>query len=186
MTNLEASVIGTFGFSNEEFQSIQSFFKPLSIKKGEYFLEEGKYCRYLGFVESGILREHMYINEKEVTKWFSSTGYFATDLIGFLHGEKSRVNYQAINDVELMVLSKDNYDLLGKHVERWATLEKLFLTKCFSVLENRIVSHLSMNAEERYKAFFEFQPSLFYQVPLHQIASMLAMSPETLSRMRAK
>jgi len=43
----------------------------------------------LGFVEKGILREFLYVNEKEVTKWFSTSGYFAVDLSGFLFDQKT-------------------------------------------------------------------------------------------------
>jgi hypothetical protein len=43
-----------------------------------------------------------------------------------------------------------------------------------------------MTAEERYLFLFNYNPALFNQVPLHQIASMLGMTPETLSRIRNK
>ena len=57
---------------------------------------------------------------------------------------------------------------------------------CFTILENRVVSHLALNAEERYNQLFAFNPSLFNEVPLNQIASMLGMTAETLSRIRKK
>ena len=65
-------------------------------------------------------------------------------------------------------------------------LEKLFIVRCFSMMEDRIFSHLSMSAEERYNLFFESNRELFNQVPLQYIASMLGMSPETFSRIRKK
>jgi len=54
------------------------------------------------------------------------------------------------------------------------------------MLEDRIFSHLSMSAEERYNLFFESNKELFNQVPLQFIASMLGMKPETLSRIRKR
>mgnify|MGYP003623247190 FL=1 len=41
-----------------------------------------------------------------------------------------------------------------------------------------------MSAEERYLHFFNANKELFNQVPLQYIASMLGMTPETLSRLR--
>ena len=186
MSELRKHIIETFGFTEDEFINIQGFFERKKIKKGAYFLKEGSYVRQMGFVEKGILREFLYINDKEVTKWFSTSGYFAVDLAGFLFNQKAKVNYQAIDDVEILTLSKENYDKIANKVPRWDKLEKLFLVKCFSVLEDRVITHLSMNAEERYNHFFSFNSELFNQVPLNFLASMLGMTPETLSRIRKK
>jgi len=184
MSTLKNNIIETFGFSENEFESIKDFFEPLEIKKGEYFLEQGKYVRKLGFVERGILREFLVVNGKEVTKWFSTSGYFAVDLSGFLKKRKSRVSYQALNDTSLFTISREDYAKIGNTIPKWDKLEKLFLIKCFSILEDRVISHLSMNAEERFNQLFDFQPMLFNQVPLKYLASMLRMTPETLSRIR--
>src|SRR5210317_1196939 len=184
MSELKKHIIETFGFTESEFQEINDFFQPKEIKKGDYFLKEGQYVRQMGFVEKGILREFLYVNEKEVTKWFSTSGYFAVDLSGFLFDKKSKVSYQAISDVEILAISKENYRKISARVPRWDKLEKLFLAKCFTVLENRVVSHLALSAEERYNQLFTFNPTLFNEVPLNQIASMLGMTAETLSRIR--
>jgi len=186
MSELEKHIIETFDFTENEFQEIKDFFQTKKIKKGDYFLKEGQYVRQMGFVEKGILREFLYINEKELTKWFSTSGYFAVDLSGFLFDQKSKVNYHAITDVELLAISKEDYNKISTRVQRWDKLEKMFLAKCFLALETRVVSHLALSAEERYKQFFNLNPQLFNEVPLNQIASMLGMTAETLSRIRNK
>jgi len=186
MSELKKHIIETFGFTENEFEEIREFFQPKEIPKGEYFLNEGHYVRQMGFVESGILREFLFVNDKEVTKWFSTKGYFAVDLSGFLFDQKSKVNYEAITDTRILTISKENYNKISSKVSRWDKLEKRFLAKCFAVLENRVVSHLALSAEERYHQFFAFNPQLFNQVPLNQIASMLGMTAETFSRIRKK
>ena len=186
MSELKKHIIETFGFTEKEFEEIKDFFQLKEIPKGEYFLKEGKYVRQMGFVESGILREFLFVNEKEVTKWFSTSGYFAVDLSGFLFDQKSKVNYQAMSDVEILVISKENYNKISTKVSRWDKLEKMFLAKCFTILENRVISHLAFSAEERYNQLFAFNPTLFNDAPLNQIASMLGMTAETLSRIRKK
>jgi len=186
MSELKKYIIETFGFTKNEFQEIKDFFEPREINKGDYFLKEGQYVRQMGFVEKGILREFLHVNEKEVTKWFSTSGYFAVDLSGFLFDLKSKVSYQAMSDVEILAISKENYGKISARVSRWDELEKMFLAKCFGVLENRVISHLALSAEERYNQLFMFNPTLFNEVPLNQIASMLGMTAETLSRIRKK
>ena len=128
MSELKKHIIQTFGFTESEFQQIKDFFKPKVILEGDYFLKEGQYVKLMGFVEKGILREFLYVNDKEVTKWFSTRGYFAVDLSGFLFEEKSKVNYKAMTDVELLTISKENYNKISTRVARWDKLEKLFLS----------------------------------------------------------
>jgi CRP-like cAMP-binding protein len=52
--------------------------------------------------------------------------------------------------------------------------------------EDRVFSHLSMTAEERYDLYFEQHKELFNQVPLQYIASVLGMTAETFSRIRKR
>jgi CRP-like cAMP-binding protein len=186
MTELEKYIQTYFGVSPEDMQSISTYFKPVRLSKGDYFLKPGRHCDRLGFVQSGIIREFVEIGGREVTKWVSTKGYFVVDLSSFVFGQPSRWNIQALSDCELYVIDSKDYKAIGSHIAGWAELEKLFIAKCFTVLEDRILSHLAMSAEERYQQLFSFNKELFNQVPLQYLASMMGMTPETLSRLRKK
>ena len=186
MTELEKYIQTYFGVSHDELSHISSFFKRVSFKKGEYFLRTGSPSDRLGFVQSGILREFVLIDDKEITKWISTKGYFALDLSSFMFKIPARWNIQALTDCELYIIENENYQRIGQVIPRWTELEKLFISKCFAALEDRIIVHLSMTAEERYQQLFNFNSELFNQVPLNYLASMLGMTPETLSRIRKK
>jgi len=186
MTALEKYIQTYFGVANNDLAKISSFFKPVILKKGDYFLKTGRYSERLGFVQSGIIREFVFVDDKEITKWISTSGYFVVDLSSFIFKQPARWNIQALTDCELYVIDKNDYQKIGQEIPRWPELEKLFIAKCFAVLEDRIITHLSMTAEERYNQLFNFNPLLFNQVPLQYLASMLGMTPETLSRLRKK
>ncbi len=186
MTELEKYIQTYFGVSNDELSKISAFFKPVSLKKGAYFLKKGMHADRLGFVQSGIIREFVSIEDKEITKWISTKGYFVVDLSSFVFKQTARWNIQALTDCELYVIDNSDYLKIGQVIPHWTELEKLFIAKCFTVLEDRIIQHLSMTAEERYLALFSFNKDLFNQVPLQYLASMLGMTPETLSRLRKK
>lgn len=176
----------TFQVSPVEAEQIAAFFKPLELKKGEYFLLADQFSKHLGFIESGLLREFLYHDGREITKWISGSEYFAVDLGSFLFGKTARVNMQALTDCRLWVLSKTDYAGIGRAVPQWPEIEKMFIARCFTVLEDRVVSHLALSAEERYDAFFRYNPELFNQAPLQYLASLLGMTPETFSRIRKK
>lgn len=186
MTELEKYIHTYFGVNIDDVVKISSFFKPVTLKKGDYFLKTGRLSDRLGFVQTGIIREYVYIGEKDVTKWISTKGYFVVDLASFVFQQTARWNIQALTDCELYVISRKDYQKIGEVIPRWTELEKLFITKCFIVLEDRVLQHLSMSAEERYNQLFSFNQELFNQVPLQYLASMLGMTPETLSRIRKK
>jgi len=176
-----------FGVPQSTLNDIIPFFKPRHYAKGDYFLKEGQYANQMGFVQSGIVRE--YLNDgqgREVTKWISTSGYFVVDIASFLFHQPARWNLQMLTDGELLVISRDDYSRIGQLVPKWQELEKLFIARCFTILEQRIVMHLSLSSEERYHIFFEQNPALFNQVPLQYLASMLGMTPETFSRIRKK
>ncbi len=140
------------------------------MKKGEYFLKTGRHSERLGFVQTGVIREFVFVNGKEIIKFISTTGYFAVDLACFVFQQPARWNIQAFTDYELFVITHKDYQRIGQVIPRWAELEKLFLANCFMVMEDRILTHLWMTSEERYNQLFSFNTDLFNKVPLPYLA----------------
>ncbi len=167
-------------------QEITSLFEETELKKGDFFVKEGHYCNKLSFIKQGTIRIYSNSNQKEITQWIAGTGYFLTDLRSLVFGQPTRWNMQALNDCEFYTISKENYDQLVNVITDWSKLEKQFIANCFLTLEERIFEFLSASAEERYKKLFAQNPSLFNEIPLQYLASMLGMTPETMSRIRAK
>ena len=186
MTELEHYVHAYFGVTNKDMAEIASLFKPALLKKGAYFLKSGGYCDKLSFIQSGFLRVYASVEDKEVTQWIGTKGYFMADLASLTSGVPSRWNIQALEDTELHSISRDDYNRIAERVPKWPEMERQFIINCFTIMENRIFAHLSMSAEERYAFFFNQNKELFNQVPLQYIASMLGMTPETISRIRKK
>ncbi len=184
MQILEQSILSYFGeLSKNEVTSVASYFKPSLLKKGEYHLEYGKRCDKLSFISSGALRIYRVNKETEVTQWIATNG-FMTDLSSWIYQIPSRWNMQALTDVELNTISREDYVKVCNEISNWHEFEKNFIAKCAIYMEERIHNHLSMSAEERFNFFYENNKELFNQVPLQYIASMLGMTPETLSRIR--
>lgn len=187
MSNLAQHIQAYFGdISSTELEKITSLFTSKTIKKGEVILQSGQYCKEMHFVQSGLIRMFMQTTDKEVTQWISSQGFFAVDISSFMFDTPSRWTLQTLVETEVYTISKNDYKTLHQQIPTWKDLEHMFIGKCFAMIEDRIFSHLSMNAEERYLSFFEHNKELFNQVPLQYIASMLGMTPETFSRIRKK
>lgn len=187
MKSLEYYIKEYFGvLKQNELKAVCDRFTAQNLSKGEFLMRQGQPAHQLSFIKSGMIRIFTHDEDKETTQWISTPGYFVTEISSFMFGGSSRWNMQALSEVELFSISKTDYQKILKEVPQWHELEKLFIIKCFAILENRIYNHLSKSAEERYQDFFKQNPSLFNQVPLQYIASMLGMTPETFSRIRKK
>lgn len=151
MNELEKYIQLYFSVPVEEVALISNFFKPVQLKKGDYFLKAGRHANQLGFVQEGIIREFVLQQDKEITKWIATKGYFVVDLASFVFNTPARWNMVALTDCELYVIDRTQYRNIKEVIPGWVELEKLFLAKCFTVLEDRIVTHLAMTAEERYQ-----------------------------------
>ncbi|SEM30273.1 cAMP-binding domain of CRP or a regulatory subunit of cAMP-dependent protein kinases [Chryseobacterium taichungense] len=172
---------------SQELSVIQSYFKEEKLCKNEIFTNSGQICNRLSIVKSGILRVFaLSENGREITQWLSTKDFFVTELMGFFFNQPNRWTIQAFTEVELLTISKTDYVKLCQEFPKWFEIEKQFIIKCFAMMEDRIFSHLSMTAEERYNQYFEQNRELFHQVPLQYIASVLGMTPETFSRIRKR
>jgi len=186
MTELQQYISTYFGITKEDMDKVTSLFVESELQKGDYFIKTGHYCDKLSFVKSGFIRVFAETKDREVTQWISTKGYFITDLYSFVFKQRARWNIQALTDCQLYTIEKDNYARLKEIVPNWPEMERQFISGCFVMLEDRVFKHLSLSAEERYEQFFEENKEIFQEVPLQYIASMLGMSPETLSRIRNK
>jgi len=181
------SIQTSFGpLSDEELDYLRSYFYEEKLFNKEYFVITGKTCNRLSLLVSGLLRIYSLTDGKEITQWISTPGYFVTEISGFFFGQPSRWNIQALGEVSLLTIDKENYARLIKDFPKWKEIESGFIAKCFAMLEDRVFSHLSLSAEERYKIYFEQNKELFNQVPLQYLASLLGMTPETFSRVRKR
>ena len=140
----------------------------------------------MSFVKSGILRVYTLSDGKEITQWISTQNFLLTEVMGFFFNQPNRWAIQALTETELLSITKTNYLKLCQEFPKWNEIEKQLIMKCFMMMEDRIFSHLSMTAEERYELYFQQNKKLFNQVPLQYIASLLGMTAETLSRIRKR
>ncbi|HEY0355102.1 MAG TPA: cyclic nucleotide-binding domain-containing protein, partial [Flavisolibacter sp.] len=93
--------------TEEEKKLCQGFFKPKKIRKRQYLLQEGDPCRYIAFVEKGMMRSYT-MDEKggEHIIQFAFEGWWIADQYSFLTGEPSVYNIDALEDSELLLISR--------------------------------------------------------------------------------
>jgi hypothetical protein len=73
MTELENYIHTFFGVKQNDVSKIVTFFKPVQLKKGDFFLKTGMSANKLAFVQSGMLREFVEIEGRLRKKNMIST-----------------------------------------------------------------------------------------------------------------
>lgn len=174
-------------FTQEEQAIIKTYLTPKKIRKKQYLLQEGDVCKMIAFVEKGTLRQYSIgENGAEHIIQFALEGWTISDLYSFLTGEPATYNIDALEDAELVLITKTAHEELLKKVPKFETYTRLQLTGAYLAMQKRLTSIISLSLEERYSNFTSVYPNIIQRVPQHMIASYMGLTPETLSRVRKK
>lgn len=171
--------------TDDEFNYCKTLFIPKKLRKRQYLLQEGDVCKYQAFVEKGILRSYT-IDEKgnEHILQFASEGWWMADLSSFLTGEPSVFTMDALENAELLLITRDSWELLLQQIPRLEHYFRILIQNHLITTQKRLLQSLSEQAEECYLRFTKIYPDCVQRVPQHMIASYLGISRETLSRIR--
>lgn len=173
--------------TEEEREVIQEYLTLKKIRKRQYLLQEGDISKYVVFVERGALR--LYKGNEDGTAHivqFALDGGYLTDLYSFLTNEPSVYNIDAIEDSELVLISKTASDELYKRSAKYLEYILQVTSEFYINLERRLTYTNSLTLEERYKDLITHYPDIIQRLPQHMIASYMGVTPETISRIRKR
>lgn len=175
---------GYFAISNE---TITEFFEEIIISKKSNFLTEGEISKYEGFIVEGCCKSFLIDNDgNEVILNLSTENWWISDLISFQERKPAQLTICALEKTTILALSFDKKEkLLENHPE----LERMFrilVQKHLVSLQKRVFNNFALTAEQRYEMLKTKRPYIFQRVPQYLIASYLGITPEFLSRLRAK
>ncbi|MFY0673385.1 MAG: Crp/Fnr family transcriptional regulator [Bacteroidia bacterium] len=161
-------------------------FELQHFKPKDLILEEGKICDYLLLPVSSITRCFYKDHEgTEQTLWMKPEQTFITEYKSFVHQAPSQFSLQFYEETECFTISRfDLLELYQKHSD-WALFGVFLTEKVHITLIDVFVNLLANDATRNYQ-YIEYAFPRFIQVaPLKDIASMLQISPVSLSRIRA-
>lgn len=154
-------------------------------KKGEIILNEGEVCDCMRYIEKGMTRQFYFKHDKDVTEHIGYEGGLIICLESYLKQEPTRLMIEALESSILWEISKKGIERLSVEHANIGVLYRKFFEH--SLIESQIKADTIRfePAHERYNRLLQLHPEILKRAPLVYIASLLQMTPETLSRVRS-
>lgn len=173
--------------SEEELTEFYGLFQKKTIKKKQFLLQEGEICKFEGFVIKGLFKTYHIDSEGiEQILNFATENWWITDIDSFTHEKPSQLNIEALEDSEILIISKSDKEFAYQNLPKIEKLFRVMTQKTHVALQRRMIDILSKTADKRYTDFIEKYPQLYQRLTNVQIAAYLGISHEFVSRIRKK
>lgn len=172
--------------NDSEIAQIKAVFKPKTLRKHQFFLEEGEVSKYGGFVIKGALKQYT-IDEsgKENIIGLYVENWWVGDRESQMNNTPTPYYIDAFENTELLVVSKEDFVSQLSQMPFVSELGRVLSEKRNFQLLRRLHATQVMTAEQRLNDLEKTYPEFLQRFPQHIIASYLGMTKETLSRIRA-
>jgi CRP-like cAMP-binding protein len=155
------------------------------VKKKEIIIQGGAVSERMCFFSQGIVRFFHYKDDgPEITSDFYFGPGFITSYTSFISAEPSRVFVQALTDMQLLVLKRNDLMALYDKSHALERMGRLIAEQVFIASEKHLLSFLNDAPSARYQWLLKEYPEYIKNIPLQYLASYLGVTPETLSRIR--
>jgi len=171
--------------TDEEWNAIVSLDLFRSEKKGAILLKEGQKTNLSFFVIKGCIRKYYIIDGEE------KTTAFYTEMEGITpHCVKSKTSSEYyISCLEDTILTVSNPEMEVEINSKFPKFELMCRILSEELLSNAQIDFdefKTSSPEQRYLNLLSKKPELLNRVPQHYIASYLGITPQSLSRLRAR
>jgi len=174
--------------TEQEWKLISSKLSCKCLKKNEALISIGEVCDKVWFISKGLIRYYQYdVYQNDRTTCFAMENNFSTPFSSYLKSKPSHEVLVALEETEIIEITKSDFSTFIDTMPSMNSMYRQVLEEAFLQMENLNYILQHHTALERYqKLILEDSPELLQRVPLIYLASYLGISPETLSRVRAK
>lgn len=170
-----------------ELDDFNALLEYKKIPKKTTLLHEGEICNFEAYIIKGCIRTY-YIDEKgnEVTLQFAIEDWWVSDIASFHDHTPSSMFIETLEDCELLTLNPQTKEAALARVPKLERVFRLMVQRNLSVLQARLFKTIATSGTEKYLDFIKRYPTIPQRVAQHYIASYLGISPEFLSKIRAR
>lgn len=184
---INKSVSRYVAFTEGELSIFNSLMEYKTVPKKTMLLREGAICNFEAFIVRGCVMKY-YIDDKgsEVVLQFAVEDSWISDIASFSEQKPSMMYIETLEDAEMLLLSPKTKEELLSRIPKFERVFRLLVQRNLSTIQQRLYTTMVKNAQEKYLEFIKQYPTIPNRVAQHHIASFLGISPEFLSKVRAK
>ena len=173
--------------SKEEVKIFEKHLELRKIPKKTILLSAGEICNFEAYINKGCIREYFVDRDGiELTLQFAIEDWWVSDITSFEDQVPSDMCIETLEDCELLVLTRQAKENLISELPQLERMFRLMIQRHLSKLQKRLFRTVSSTAMEQYVEFITRYPTISQRVSQQYIASYLGITPEFLSRLRAK
>lgn len=172
--------------SPEIAQELAKHIKKQTKQKGDFFLKQGQIVSSLFVIETGLVRSYYIRDGREINSWFGFENIILGSVLPLFYDQPSLENIQFLETSTYYYITSKDLNELYKNSPEMNTIGRKMAEEYCMILEDRISSLQTENAEQRYNSLLKNQSDVTQRISLGHIASYLGITQETLSRIRKK
>ncbi len=168
-----------------EEEKICSIIKTSTVKRRQYIIQPGFVCQSRTYIVEGAFRVfHLDEEGKEHTVSIGVEDWFVTDFFSYINQTPAQNYAEALENSLIFQMHYEDIEPLCKEIHNLSEYFRLTTEKAFAHSRRRVISSISLTAEQRYDEYAAQYPHIVNRVPQYVLASYLGMSPEFLSKIR--
>ena len=155
------------------------------MAKGKLFVKEGEVADYVHYIEKGLVRQFYFKNNRDLTEHISYEGNIVICLESYLREEPTRLMAETLEPSIIWRIRKGDFYLLSDQMREIELLYPKILEYSLLSSQQKADDLRFETAANRYRLLMKRHPEIIKRAPMIHIASLLQMTPETLSRVRS-
>lgn len=177
---------GIYPLSGGLTEHLQSILKTREAGKKEFLLKAGHTCRWIWFVQQGLLRCYYDKEGVEICSWFMSAGDVIISVESFFQQKPSYESIQVIEDSLLYYIDYRELQAIYHRYPEFNFIGRVLTERYYTLSEQRLYSLRMQRAQDRYDYIRQHFPELILKVPAKYLASYLGITEVTLSKIKSR
>lgn len=177
-------------FKGLNLADIAALAKMGSIKKiraGTIYIAEGSRSQRLAYIQKGLIRVYRTKeNGDEITLMIRWEKQFVASIDSIVMQRSARFLYQALEDTIVLELDYGTAKAIIDQNPRLSAYRTDILLQMIAQAMDRIEAFVSQSPEERYVDLIREKPGINNRVPDKYLATLLGITPVSLSRIRRR